>query len=783
MTAVLVKVMSDLRRRRLQAAVVFVTTLLAVATGTMSLTLLSQTHDPYQAAFDAQLGAHLQVRFDGQTDPAALARTPALLGASAFGGPYAGTDLQLKFGNQKLQYPLVSQKAALATYGRDNPAGDIEQLRITSGRWPTSDSEIALTRSFADLNHISVGDKLKVVSVPQAPVLTVAALVVDIDEGTADVNSQRAWVLSSAIASLTAKDSSYYQMLYRFAIDPTSAQLQADLDRLSASLPPGSVLSSVNYLLIRTLFDGSNQVFTNVLLIFSVIALAGTAAVVANLVTGIVISAFREIGIMKALGFTPLQVVAVFVLQVLTPAAAACVVGIPAGTILAQPLIANSFQALGLDYQPSWSPALDVLALVGALLIVALAGLLPAVRAGGLKPAVVIANATAPRGRSGRWLRRVASRLKLPRPIVLGIGDAVSRPVRAILTLVALFLGVATVIVALGLPRSFNTFTNSLTYAGVVDVVVNKSAALSDADAVRLINSQPETSRVVAESRATIIVPGIAIPVSARIFRGDSSAFADQLVAGRWIQGPGEVLAPRAVLQDAHLKIGDSFTGTFRGAPMRLRIVGEVFDIVNLGHELVVDWSTIAAVVPDLDPFGYLVALKPGSNVDAYINRLVMSAPLDQLDAQAVSTDPIEQVRIIEGVLYALATVIGLIAVVSIFNTLLLSTRERVRDTATLKALGMSPREVMVMVAASAALLALVGGVIATPVGAWLNRFLLDVITNLAGNDTPPAAYASFVFWQLIAIPLAGLVVAVAAAMVPGRWAARTNVIEVLHAE
>ncbi len=31
--------------------------------------------------------------------------------------------------------------------------------------------------------------------------------------------------------------------------------------------------------------------------------------------------------------------------------------------------------------------------------------------------------------------------------------------------------------------------------------------------------------------------------------------------------------------------------------------------------------------------------------------------------------------------------------------------------------------------------------------------------------------------------PLAGVVVAVAAAMIPGRWAARANVVEVLHAE
>src|SRR3989449_1266685 len=40
----------------------------------------------------------------------------------------------------------------------------------------------------------------------------------------------------------------------------------------------------------------------------------------------------------------------------------------------------------------------------------------------------------------------------------------------------------------------------------------------------------------------------------------------------------------------------------------------------------------------------------------------------------------------------------------------------------------------------------------------------------------------SFALWELIAIPLAGIVVAVIAAMIPGRWAARTNAVEVVGA-
>jgi len=95
----------------------------------------------------------------------------------------------------------------------------------------------------------------------------------------------------------------------------------------------------------------------------------------------------------------------------------------------------------------------------------------------------------------------------------------------------------------------------------------------------------------------------------------------------------------------------------------------------------------------------------------------------------------------------------------------------------------MSPRHVLVMVATSAGLLALIGGLVATPLGVALNRVLLDLISSSAGNDTPPSAYAAFSPLELVTILVLGVAVAVAAALIPGRWAARTSVVEVLRSE
>jgi putative ABC transport system permease protein len=775
MKAVFYKAIKDLRRRRVQAAVVFVTALLAVGTGTMALTLIAQTRDPYRTAFEAQKGSHLQVVFDGQVaDPSAIAGTPAMVGASASGGPYRSTPLQFR---------LNGHKYSMTTIGRDAPGGEVQQLRITAGHWPANDGEIALTRSFADVNHISLGDKLKVISVSQEPLLTVTAEVADVDEGSADVSNQNSWVLSSAISGLASAGPPSYLMDYRFASDPTDTQLQADVSEIRGALPPGSITSSTNYIAIRTVFNITNQITTGLLLAFSVVALLATVAIVASLVTGIVISAYREIGIMKALGFTPLQVDLVFVLQILIPVAAGSLIGVAIGTAAAQPLVASSWQALQLAYQPAYSAGIDAVVLGGTLLVVTAAAFVPAFRAGRLRAAEVIARASAPRGKSGRWLRGLGARLRLPRAVVLGSGDAFARPTRAIMTAMTIFIAAATVTLALGVPRSFSTIISASTSGLNTDVVVHRTAAISDADATSAINSAGRPARVVGELDQSVAVPGIGDPVLARMFRGDPAQLGFLLYSGRWYSAPGEAVAPRALMQDAHLRLGDHFTVTVAGKPLSLVLVGDALDATGGGHSLLMDFATVQAIVPDAAPDTYLIVLQPGSSIDAYIGRVAGAQP-DLLDVSKASVDAITITQTVSNVLLALAALMIVIAIAGIFNTLLLNSRERVRDTATLKAIGMSPRQVMLMVAASAAPLAIIAGALAIPAGIGLDRALFVILgTAAGGNDIPAAVYEVLPLWELLAVPVAAVAVAVAAALIPGSWAARTNVVTALHAE
>jgi|SRR5262252_7674469 len=81
----------------------------------------------------------------------------------------------------------------------------------------------------------------------------------------------------------------------------------------------------------------------------------------------------------------------------------------------------------------------------------------------------------------------LGGRLRLPRTVVLGIGDAFARPLRTLLTLATIFLGVTTVRLALGVPRSFAAIITASNTGRNADALVHRSPALADVDAMQII--------------------------------------------------------------------------------------------------------------------------------------------------------------------------------------------------------------------------------------------------------------------------------------------------------
>ena len=790
MRAIFTVAWSEVRRRRLQSAVIVVMVALASATITLALHLLLESRSPYDRAFEAQNGAHLRVFYNARrVTLGQLASTPAAIGASSSAGPWPsvyGTLLhrQSRHGQSRHQLDLV---------GRDSPQGRAELLRLASGRWVRAPGEIVVTRAFATANRVRLGDHLVSLHTADKPALTVVGEAVDISQTAlaSDYSSiqsitraQRAWVLPEQLADLAAGGGLGYEMVYRFGSPPTQAQLRDAMGRLQASLVPGAISGSSTYLTTRTDYQADNQFLLVLLLAFGIFGLVASLATVINLVVGTVLAGYRDIGISKALGFTPLQVVASLVAAMTIPALAGCVVGIPAGAALSLPLVEQAAQRLNLPAPPAVSPLAALLALGVILVGVVAAAALASLRAGRMSAVQAIAAGGAPRAPQAWRPSHRLQRLRLPRPLSLGAGDAFARPLRSGLTVLAVLVGVTTLVVSFGLRDALAQVVPVISRVNG-DVSLSRERTVSDRRVMAILNGQPQTHRVLAAGNGPVVVPGLADPVDGVAFRGDApgvgwSAF---LVRGRWPgTSPGEVLLRRSVLEQAGLDVGSSFDGVIAGRPLRLHVVGEI-TATDFGAAL--DWSTLTAADPGAEPDRYVVQLQPGADADAYAAAVQAQEPdfltVDPNRAAHESTS--DTINTINGLMAVLVLVLGLIAAAGVFSTMLLHVRERSRDLAIFKAVGMSPRQLLTMVMTSSAVLGVIGGLVAMPLGVRTYHGLMTQLAQQIGNHAPPFAFDVLHPTTLYPLGVMGVAIALAGAFFPARRAARNRPAETLRSE
>lgn len=130
-----------------------------------------------------------------------------------------------------------------------------------------------------------------------------------------------------------------------------------------------------------------------------------------------------------------------------------------------------------------------------------------------------------------------------------------------------------------------------------------------------------------------------------------------------------------------------------------------------------------------------------------------------------------------------LTLLLEITAALGVLSTVVMQTRERVHDLGVFKALGMTPRQAIAMVVCWVAGTGLAAGALAVPAGVALHHAVLPVM--FAANDTGlPASFLNvYGSGEITGLALAGLVTAVAGALLPAGWAARTPAASALRAE
>jgi len=276
-------------------------------------------------------------------------------------------------------------------------------------------------------------------------------------------------------------------------------------------------------------------------------------------------------------------------------------------------------------------------------------------------------------------------------------------------------------------------------------------------------------------------VLGLAGQLSVAGFDGDASWTGYAMIAGHWYSGPGQVDVNTAFLHDTGTAVGDKYTLTSGGKHTTVQIAGEVFDTADSKPEMIGALSTLSAVDPGLAPNEYQVGLAPGTNTGSYVNAL--SHVLGKGYLVEVNNSGGAVLPAILGLVGALTLLIAVVAGLGVLNTVVLQTRERVHDLGVFKAVGMTPRQTIAMVVSTVAGIGLAAGFIAIPAGVELHRYVLPVMGNAAQTGLPASVLNVYHTPELILLTLSGLAIAVAGALAPASWAARTPTAFALRAE
>ena len=521
---------------------------------------------------------------------------------------------------------------------------------------------------------------------------------------------------------------------------------------------------------------------------FGLFVLVLSGILVINLLTAMMASQVRQIGVMKAIGGTRWQIARIYFSQALFLGIAAVIVSLPLGLLGSRALCRYMAVFLNFDID-SFAVPLWVYLLVAVVGIAAplIAAAYPVWKGSGAPVRVALADfglaqTTFGSSRLDRALARMGGTF---RPLVFAIRNSFRRRARLALTLVTLAAGGLFFLSALNVRASMINTLDRMFATRKFDLTVSLRE-LYDRD--RLQNAIANTSGIKrAEGWLTT-------EASLRDDRFNIVALpADtQLLKPEIIEGRGLTAADT----DA-IVINNALAGRFRqmrvGETVTLRIGGveKGWRVIGLAREA---FSPAVGYVPlDSVPQPQLVnslrfSLDQADDDSLGAVKANLDGNLEQLGMRARSSSTTSETRfsfdqhmlMIYVFLIVMSAIVGTVGGLGLMTTMSLNVLERRREMGVLRAIGATPRIVWLMVIAEALVIGVLSWAIAVVLAWPVSKVVGDTLVRVmfrAGLDFSFEA-RGLVIWLIVSIAVSAL-----ASFVPAWRASRATVREALAYE
>ncbi|MFC5204151.1 FtsX-like permease family protein [Streptomyces kaempferi] len=782
---------SDLRTHRGEALFLVLATAGIVMSLLLATALFGYATNPWQRTFTQAHGAHVWLHTGSSTD---LGKLTGVEGVEAVAGPYATTATTLATRGTRAAVELRAAPE-LPRVGRP---------LLTAGHWldPGTPHGVVLESSLARALLASPGDTL---TLPRSDAKLTIIGVADSPEARYRPGEEAGlvWALPTAVPHPTG------QVIGLRLSDP--ADTDYAVQRAVTILGAGAIGEVSTWQQARAEAQGDNRLLGQVLGLFGLGALVAAGFAVHGAIATRIRGHLRDISVLKAIGFTPSQVVRVFLCQHIAYA----LFGSVTATAVTETLGGRAPGRLG-DAVRMWGilPGHTVAQFAipsGAVLFIAATTGLAAWRAGRVPPVPGSRPAPAtPTGRpraarsplrrnlvtgTRRALRllvpparsrgplsavmRRAIDAGVPAGLVLGWHTAVARPGRSLTTVARLALPLVLIVVAMSAWTTLDRFHSEPQKIGVpAALTVHTHHGLSDTDVRGLLHHDPQVAAVYPGVEVAALVPGQTATIALRGLGTRRSPYPYTLAEGHSPHASDEAVAGQGLLDLLNVRVGDWVRMTVGDQPQILHIVGRSIEPENAGRVISTSLDTLRENDPHITATLYQLRLRPGANPHAVAQRLT-EAGHDQLDVHA-ATNPADELSPLRGVVAGLILVLALIGLVELLTAIGGTIRESDRDLLALKAIGLSPRQITAITMTATGCTALAAFLAAAAIGVPLALWLIDKqgISNGIGAgiaQSPPPAL-------LVLLGTATVLGAAALAALPATRAARRRLADTLAA-
>ncbi|MFQ3563131.1 ABC transporter permease [Streptomyces gramineus] len=760
---------SDLRTHRGEALFLVLATAGVVVSLLLAAALFGYATNPWQRVFSQTRGAHVWIHTGTSTD---LGKLRAVAGVEGVAGPYATAVTTLGARGTRATVELRAT-AALPSVGRP---------LLTAGHWldPAAPDGVVLESRLARALLAGPGDTL---ALPDGGGTLTVAGIADTAEARYRPGEQPGlvWALPAAVHRPTG------QIVGLRLTDP--AETDYAVQRAVTVLGSGAIGEVSTWQQARAEAQGDNRLLGQVLGLFGLGALVAAGFAVHGAIATRIRGHLRDISVLKAVGFTPSQVVRVFLSQHIAYALAGAVAAVALTDALGSRIPGRLGDAVRMWRVLPGHTLTQLAVPAGAVLFIAATTGLAAWRAGRVPP--VPGTRPAPRaGRAPRAVRggtggrlaaplRRALEINVPAPLVLGLHTAFSRPARSLATVARLALPLLLIVVAMSAWTTLDRFHSSPERIGVpAALTVHTHSGLGDQEVRALLEHDPQVAAAFPGVEVAALVPGQTATIALRGLGTRHDPYPYALAQGRAPRQSDEAVAGQGLLDLLDVRVGDWVRMTVGDQPQILHIVGRSIEPENAGRVISTSLDTLRENDPRLAPTLYQVRLVPGADPHTVAGRLTAAAH-DRLDVHAAA-NPADELSPLRGVVAGLILVLALIGLVEVLTAIGGTVREGERDLLAWKAVGLSPRQITAVTMTAMGCTALAAFTAAAALGAPLAHWLIDAQGRSSGigagiAQDPPV-------WLLLGSGAATMLGAAALAALPAARAARRRLADSLAA-